>query len=87
MGGTVFTVGLVSGAVAQVDLLPIIVKGLRIIGNSTGSVADLAEAARAIEARRIVPVIDRVFDIDKTSAAYAELSEGGRHFGKIAIAL
>lgn len=87
VGGTVFTVGFVSGAVAQVDLMPIIVKALRIIGNSTGSVADLAEAARAIAANRILPVIDRVFDIDNTSAAYAELGEGGRHFGKIAIAL
>ena len=48
VGGTVFTVGFVSGAAVQVDLLPIIVKGLRIVGNSTGSVADLAEAARAI---------------------------------------
>ena len=48
--------------------------------------ADLAEAARAIAAHRIVPVIDRVFDIEQTAAAYAELAAGGRHFGKIAIA-
>ncbi|CAN7627308.1 NAD(P)-dependent alcohol dehydrogenase [Pseudoduganella sp. LjRoot289] len=86
MGGTVFTVGFVSGTAAPIDLLPIIVKALRIIGNNTGSVADLAEAARAIAAHRIVPVIDRVFDIGETGAAYAELASGGRHFGKLAIA-
>jgi NADPH:quinone reductase-like Zn-dependent oxidoreductase len=86
MGGTVFTVGFVSGTAASIDLLPIIVKALRIVGNSTGSVADLAEAARAISAHRIVPVIDRVFSIEDTRAAYAELSAGGRHFGKLAIA-
>ncbi|MDP3817006.1 NAD(P)-dependent alcohol dehydrogenase [Pseudomonas sp.] len=86
MGGTVFTVGFVSGTAASIDLLPIIVKALRIVGNSTGSVADLAEAARAITAHRIVPVVDRVFSIDDTRAAYAELSAGGRHFGKLAIA-
>lgn len=85
LGGTVFTVGFVSGTAASIDLFPIIVKALRIVGNSTGSVADLAEAARAIAAHRIVPVIDRVFSIDDTSAAYAELSAGGRHFGKLAI--
>ncbi|KQV85216.1 alcohol dehydrogenase [Massilia sp. Root351] len=85
MGGTVFTVGFVAGTVAQVDLLPIIVKALRVVGNNTGSVADLAEAVRAIAAHRIVPVIDRVFDIGDTAAAYAELSAGGRHFGKLAI--
>jgi NADPH:quinone reductase-like Zn-dependent oxidoreductase len=85
LGGTVFTVGFVSGSAASIDLFPIIVKALRIVGNSTGSVADLAEAARAIAAHRIVPVIDRVFSLDDTSAAYAELSAGGRHFGKLAI--
>lgn len=86
MGGTVFTVGFVSGTATSIDLLPIIVKALRVVGNNTGSVADLAEAARAIAAHRLVPVIDRVFDIGETGAAYAELAQGGRHFGKLAIA-
>lgn len=86
MGGTIFTVGFVSGTAASINLLPIIVKALRIVGNSTGSVADLAQATRAIAAHRIMPVIDRVFDMADTAAAYAELSAGGRHFGKIAIA-
>lgn len=85
VGGTVFTVGFVTGTMAAIDLLPIIVKALRIVGNNTGSVADLAEAARAISSHRIVPVIDRVFGIDDTRAAYTELGAGGRHFGKLAI--
>ena len=86
MGGTVFTVGFVDGTAASIDLMPIIGKALRVTGNSTGSVADLADAVRAIAAHRIVPVIDRVFDIGDTRAAYAELAAGGRHFGKLAIA-
>jgi NADPH:quinone reductase-like Zn-dependent oxidoreductase len=85
VGGTVFTVGFVTGTAASIDLLPIIVKALRVVGNNTGSVADLAEAARAIAAHRIVPVVNRVFGMEETSAAYAELSAGGRHFGKLAI--
>jgi NADPH:quinone reductase-like Zn-dependent oxidoreductase len=85
LGGTVFTVGFIGGTASSIDLLPIIVKALRIVGNNTGSVADLAEAARAIAAHRIVPIIDRVFGIDDTRQAYAELSAGGRHFGKLAI--
>lgn len=87
MGGTVFTVGFVAGAAASIDLLPIIVKALRVVGNNTGPVASLAEAARAIAAHKIVPLIDRVYDIGDTAAAYAELGAGGRHFGKLAIAL
>lgn len=86
MGGTVFTVGFVTGTAATIDLLPVIVKALRIVGNNTGSVADLAEAVRAISAHRIMPVIDRVYDIGDTRAAYADLAAGGRHFGKLAIA-
>ncbi|NRR33347.1 NAD(P)-dependent alcohol dehydrogenase [Oxalobacteraceae bacterium] len=86
VGGAVFTVGFIGGTAAAIDLLPVIVKALRIVGNNTGSVADLSEAARAIAAHRIVPVIDRVFDIGDTRAAYAELAAGGRHFGKLAIA-
>ncbi|HAT33541.1 MAG TPA: NAD(P)-dependent alcohol dehydrogenase [Janthinobacterium sp.] len=86
LGGTVFAVGFVGGTAAAIDLLPVIVKALKIVGNNTGSVADLAEAASAIAAHRIVPVIDRVFDIGETADAYAQLSAGGRHFGKLAIA-
>ena len=86
VGGTVFTVGFVGGTAASIDLLPVIVKALRIVGNNTGCVADLAQAAQVIAAHGIVPVIDRVFSIDDTAEAYAELAAGGRHFGKLAIA-
>lgn len=85
MGGTVFTVGFVAGSETAFDLFSVIGKAVRIIGNSTGSVADLAEAVRAIEAGRIVPVVDRRFGIEETAAAYAELAAGSRHFGKLAI--
>ncbi|MFL6602589.1 MAG: NAD(P)-dependent alcohol dehydrogenase [Steroidobacteraceae bacterium] len=85
-GGTVFVIGFVSGTRGEVDLLPIIVKALNLQGNNTGSVADLRDAARAIGAAGIRPVIDRTFAIDETAQAYARLANGGQHFGKIAIA-
>jgi NADPH:quinone reductase-like Zn-dependent oxidoreductase len=85
MGGTVFTVGFIAGSETAFDLFAVIGKAVRIVGNSTGSVADLAEAMRAIAANRIVPVVDRRFGIDETAAAYAELAAGSRHFGKLAI--
>lgn len=85
VGGTVFTIGFINGTTSSIDLLKIVVKALRVVGNNTGSVADLAQATRAVAAHRILPVIDRVFGIDETGAAYAELASGGRHFGKIAI--
>jgi len=87
LGGTVFTVGFIGGALATIDMMQVITKALRIVGNSTGSVADLAAAVRAIEANRIVPAVERVFGLDETAQAYAELAAGRRHFGKLAIAI
>jgi len=84
MGGTVFTVGFLSGAATSINLFSIIGKALRVVGNSTGSVADLAEAVRAIEANGIVPVVDRTFGIDEASAAYRTVADGA-HVGKVAI--
>jgi len=85
MGGTVFTVGFLAGTETTFDLFTVIGKAVRIVGNSTGSVADLKEAVRAIAANRIVPVVDQRFGIDETAAAYAELAAGSRHFGKLVI--
>lgn len=85
MGGTVFTVGFIAGSETAFDLFAVIGKAVRIVGNSTGSVADLKEAVRAIAANRIVPVVDNRFGIDETAAAYAEMAAGSRHFGKLAI--
>jgi NADPH:quinone reductase-like Zn-dependent oxidoreductase len=86
-GGTVFTVGFIAGATANVDMMQVIGKALRIVGNNTGSVDDLAAAMRAMTANGIVPVIDRVFGAEDTAAAYAELAAGRRNFGKLAIVL
>jgi NADPH:quinone reductase-like Zn-dependent oxidoreductase len=86
-GGTVFTIGFVTGAETTTNLLPIIVKALKVKGNNTGSVADLRDAARAISAHGIAPVVDRIFDAGEARDAYAHLAAGGRHFGKIAISL
>jgi NADPH:quinone reductase-like Zn-dependent oxidoreductase len=56
-----------------------------VLGNTTGSVEDLRDVARAVAASRITPVIDKTFGIDETPQAYAYLAQGGQHFGKIAI--
>ena len=68
------------------DAMPLIVKALRVQGNNTGSVADLTQAARAIAAHRIVPVVDRVFPWDRAADAYAVV-EAGSHFGKVALTI
>ena len=85
-GGTVFTIGFLSGSDLRFDAMPLIGKALRVQGNNTGSVADLASAARAIAAHRLAPVVDRVFAWDRAAEAYAMLAAGS-HFGKIAMTI
>ncbi|ESW99062.1 alcohol dehydrogenase [Mesorhizobium sp. LSJC268A00] len=86
-GGTLFTIGFVTGAEATVDLLPIIIKALKVVGNNTGSVSDLRAAVRAIAAARIDPVVDKVFSQEQAAEAYAHMAAGGQHFGKLAFKL
>ena len=62
-------------------------KELRIQGNNTGPVADLAAATAAIVAHRLTPVVDRTFDMSEAAQAYAQLAARGRHFGKIAVSV
>jgi NADPH:quinone reductase-like Zn-dependent oxidoreductase len=87
MAGTVFVIGFLTGARPTIDVLPIMEKELRIQGNNTGPVADLAAATAAIAAHRLLPVVDQVFAMNDAAEAYAHLAAGGRHFGKIAISV
>lgn len=86
-GGTVFTIGFLTGTRTEVDLMTIIVKSLRLQGNNTGSAADLADAVAAITAHRIEPVVDKTYGVDTVREAYEALASGKSHFGKLAIAL
>ncbi|RUW84528.1 NAD(P)-dependent alcohol dehydrogenase, partial [Mesorhizobium sp. M8A.F.Ca.ET.023.01.1.1] len=81
------TIGFVTGAEATINLLPIIIKALKVTGNNTGSVSDLFDAARAIGAARIEPVVDKVFSPGQATEAYAHMAAGGLHFGKLAFGL
>lgn len=81
---TIFVIGFVGGAELALPVLPIMQKVLHILGNNTGSTADLRAAVRAIETHKIQPVIDRVFDFRDTVAAYRYLQAAG-HVGKVVI--
>ncbi|MBK0090153.1 MULTISPECIES: NAD(P)-dependent alcohol dehydrogenase [Erwiniaceae] len=84
--GTIFVIGFVGGAELTVPVLPIMQKMLNIVGNNTGSTADLRQAVRAIEVSGIVPEIDRVFTFAETQQAYRYLQSAG-HVGKVVIDL
>jgi len=85
-GGTVFTIGFLSGGTAQADLLTIIVRALRVIGENTGSSDDLRLAMRAIESAAIQPVVGATFLLSDVAHAYSAFGAGG-NFGKITLRL
>lgn len=84
IGGTVFVVGFLGSTDLAIPVLPIITKSLSIVGNATGSTADLADAVRAITTAGLKLVIDRTFAFETAPQAY-RLLESAAHVGKIAI--
>ncbi|SOE95000.1 Zinc-binding dehydrogenase [Burkholderia sp. D7] len=86
VAATIFVVGFVSGMELVISILPINLKTLNIVGNNTGSTANLADAVRAIATTGIKPVIDRTFGFEQTVDAY-RFVESAAHFGKVAIDL
>ena len=67
--------------------MAVIERAIRVIGNNTGSAADLREASDAIAASRMVPVLDQVYGLDEVPQAYRRLATGRSHFGKLAVAI
>ena len=84
LDSTVFIIGFLSGMDVTFNVGPVMEKRIRLQGNNTGPVADLAAAAAAITAHQLTPVLDRVFPMDQASAAYNRVA-GGDHLGKVAV--
>ncbi len=85
MNGTVFVIGFLSGSAVTVEVLAIMEKELMVKGNNTGPIAALREAAAAMAAHKIVPVVDQTWAMADAADAYAHLAAGGKHFGKLAL--
>jgi NADPH:quinone reductase-like Zn-dependent oxidoreductase len=83
-GGTVFTIGFMAGTNVTLDILPLIVGGVRLIGSNTGSVSELRAAMGAIADHSLRPIIAATFPISDIKAAYQAHADGAR-FGKIAL--
>ena len=84
MGGAVALVGLIGGPKVEIDVTHVFSRLIRIRGIGVGSRADLLALLRAIETRRIRPVIDREFSFNEVSAAFRHF-KAGAHFGKVVI--
>jgi NADPH:quinone reductase-like Zn-dependent oxidoreductase len=84
MGGRISLIGVLTGAAATVNPLPVLMKSVCVQGIFVGS-RDMFEAMnRAIELHEMRPVVDRVFVWTDLPQALAYLESGG-HFGKIVL--
>jgi NADPH:quinone reductase-like Zn-dependent oxidoreductase len=81
--GQVAVVGFLQGQTAQLDLMNIIFRKVRVQGIAVGHRQAFEEMNQALVQHNIQPVIDTVYSFDQAKAAYEHQGRGG--FGKIVI--
>lgn len=86
VGGTISMIGVLSGPAHDLLIPLVVMQNLRLQGVTVGSVQDFEQMLAAMQLHRMQPVIDRVFALDETRAAFDHMA-AGRHFGKIVIRL
>jgi NADPH:quinone reductase-like Zn-dependent oxidoreductase len=85
-GGHVALIGGLTGFGGEIPARALLHGNATASGVYVGSRANFEAMNAFIERHRIHPVIDRVYDLDDTLAAYQRI-EAGQHFGKVVIRL
>ncbi|MEO8701558.1 MAG: NAD(P)-dependent alcohol dehydrogenase [Kofleriaceae bacterium] len=83
-GGALSLIGVLTGTQAQINTHAIVHKSLHVNGVYVGSLAMFERFTRALEATRLVPLVDKVFPFAEARAAYDYLASGA-HFGKVIV--
>ena len=83
-GGRISLIGVLAGGAAEINIIPILMRQIRVQGILVGHRESFEAMNRAIEIHRLRPAVSRVFPLDETRAALQHLA-AGEHFGKIAI--
>jgi len=86
MGGSVSVIGVLSGAVSELDVRPILMQELRVQGVFVGTRATFEGLLALVDQHRLRPQIDREFPLAEARSAF-EFAASGRAFGKIVITL
>jgi NADPH:quinone reductase-like Zn-dependent oxidoreductase len=83
-GGIIAIIGVLSAAVSEVNVLPILMRNVRLQGVFVGHKEASQRMIRAYETLRIEPVVDRVFPWTSVASALEYLATGA-HFGKVCL--
>ncbi|MFB6263259.1 MAG: NAD(P)-dependent alcohol dehydrogenase, partial [Bradymonadaceae bacterium] len=86
IGGEISLIGVLSGVVEDVGVVPVLMQNICIQGIFVGSREMFENLNRALESNGVHPTVDRIFAFDEVRRAL-EFTADGRHFGNIAIEL
>lgn len=86
VGGQISLIGVLSGAMEPVNVVPILMQNIRVQGVFVGHREGFEAMNRAIAAHKIKPLVDRVFSLEQAPEAFAYL-EAASHMGKVVIKL
>jgi NADPH:quinone reductase-like Zn-dependent oxidoreductase len=83
-GGCVSIIGNLSGNRGELDVTSLLMQNVRLQGVFVGARDDFEALTRAVSLARIRPVVDRVFELERTAHALEYLGSGA-HFGKVCV--
>jgi NADPH:quinone reductase-like Zn-dependent oxidoreductase len=84
VGGSIAVIGLVGGAIAELNIIDLLQRPVKIEIVEGASKVTFYEMNKAIEQNDIKPVIDKVFHVTNTREAF-EYASAGQHFGKVVV--
>ncbi len=83
-GGKVLTCGATSGPNPEEEVRLIFWKQIDILGSTMSSISEFKEMVNLVKEKKLKPVIDSIYPLEKAKEAYKKL-EGGKQFGKIVL--
>lgn len=84
IGGHISVIGILTGVAGALQVVPALIRQLRLQGVLVGSRRQQIDMVRAIDANGMKPVIDRRFPLEAMVDAFRH-QESNRHFGKICL--
>jgi NADPH:quinone reductase-like Zn-dependent oxidoreductase len=84
IGGQISMIGVLAGAAKELNILPILMKNIRVQGIFVGHREGFESLCRAMALHKLAPVVDRVFPFREVKEAL-NVMERGEHFGKICL--
>jgi zinc-binding alcohol dehydrogenase/oxidoreductase len=85
-GGRIAFFGATTGNPPGIDLRKCFFRQINILGTTMGSPADFAGMTQFVERHQIAPVVDQVFPLAETEAAFRHM-EAAAQFGKIGLVM